>query len=680
MPDFAIWTVAPPPSTFIDRDELVAVVRELAETDRDGPAIIAVNGLSGVGKSAALRRCAAMLRDLFDIALTVDFGPLLHDGAAAIDDVLVGLLGDLRVDERWIPADLAGRHRRYLAMTEGRRVLLLLDGVTDAAQVLSLLPNSPRALVIVACEVALDDLAADGALLRRLTGLNAEHGAELLVKICGNPRIMDEPAQVRRLVESVGGSPKAIRVLAGRLRSRRGVSVAHLVAEFDGEQATGQSMVSSELTELFDSVYNWLSPDAARLYCLLGNLPGRHWSEQVIAATYGARVDEVAPLIDTLVRVSLLDESEEDDEYLMLDLVRVHAQRAGAAREVPTDLDASAVRAMTAWLDDAVAADIAVLRERFRVGAPQPVSGARTFGSADEAMAWFARHNDDLLAVARRAAAQGVNALVWRLFQAMWPFYSNHALLQAWREFGDLAVLAAMADGDTAAEARMRCLRARACIEAGDFTAAEADIDRAEELSRADGGALFASVLDFAGQLLHRQGRYAAALADFEASLAINEQLGDQRGTALQSQFCGRCLGQLGRSEEALTAFDRARQLIEPFGDARTSSRIAYSRAEVLLALGEDAEAVSSLHDAIDLARGLGQTMLFARPLEMLSDIARRLRDRRTERHYVAKVVALHKQSGSVELEQWRRRLADLSDRLELDGGRCGTDGHHQWW
>jgi tetratricopeptide (TPR) repeat protein len=276
-------------------------------------------------------------------------------------------------------------------------------------------------------------------------------------------------------------------------------------------------------------------------------------------------------------------------------------------------------------------------------------------------MEWFARSHDDLLAVMRQAAAQQCNTIVWRLFQAMWPFYSSHVLLQAWRDAANLAVAAARADGDAAVEARMLCLRARGSLEVGDFPAAGTDLDLAAQLSRAENGPLLASVLDFTGQYRYRQGRFADALAAFEASLAINERLGDRRGIALQAQFCGRCLGRLGHGAQALAAFDRASRLIAPFDDARAASRIAYSRAEVLISLGADAEAVASLHDALDSAAGLGQTMLLARPLESLADIAGRLGDRRTERRYVEQVVTLHRRGGSPELGLWQQRLEELS-------------------
>ncbi|WP_249359695.1 tetratricopeptide repeat protein [Nocardia cyriacigeorgica] len=419
------------------------------------------------------------------------------------------------------------------------------------------------------------------------------------------------------------------------------------------------SLLDSELRELFANVYDWLPLDAARLYHVLGQLPGRTMSVRIIAAALDAPASEVERLIGVLVDGNLLEES--GAEFLMPDLVRRHARLVAATGEDPADMDRAVARAIGAWVEDAVAADFAVVRDRFRVGGVRPVPEAQAFGSDSEAMAWFAEKHEDLLAVIRAASARELNTQVWTLFQAMWPFYSSHPRFQAQREAGDLAVAAAAADGDRAAEARVLCFRARGFMEVGNFRAAGADLDRATELSRGENGPLFASVQDFVGHYYYKQGYFTDALAAFETSLAINERLEDGRGIALQAQFCGRCMGRLGREDEALDAFDRAARMIAPFDDARTASRIAYSRAEVLVALGRKADAVASLHEARTFAARLGQTMLLARPLELLADVAAEVEDIVAVRNYVAQVVELHRQSGSPELDRWQQRLEDLS-------------------
>lgn len=49
--DFETWTVEAPPAIFIDRNDLLGLAREVALSERDGPATIMLPGLSGMGKT-----------------------------------------------------------------------------------------------------------------------------------------------------------------------------------------------------------------------------------------------------------------------------------------------------------------------------------------------------------------------------------------------------------------------------------------------------------------------------------------------------------------------------------------------------------------------------------------------------------------------------------------------------
>jgi tetratricopeptide (TPR) repeat protein len=676
-----LWTVPPAPVTFTDRAGLLSLVLSLAESERDGPAICAIHGSSGSGKTVSLFRCAAEVADLFDCAVHLDFQGPDGGGRARLDDAVVELIETLQGHSEAMPTTSTGRLNRYRAMTRGRRVLLLLDGVTDWAQVQTLLPNSSRALVIAAGEAQLDGSAAYGAKFFHLSGLDPENGVQLLTKICVDRPVRSEPDHLRRLVELVDGSPGGIGLIAGRLRSHHGSSVAHLVDELERELAELPLLENSDepqesnsapntarkLIAVTDSAYRRLPSDTAAVFHILGHLPGRRWPKRVVAAALRTSVTETAAHLNALVDADLL-ELHGDDEYSMASLPRRYARRAGSSAVNAVVLDAAVALAMTAWVDDAIAADFAINEDRLRIDQPEPGPQVREFGSQREAVEYLARCHDDLLEVARRAAAQGmnqpqgVNSLVWRLFQAMWPFYTDHPLTQAWRELADLAVAAAEADNNIRVLARMLCQRSRAHLESGDPAAAKADIDRALQLSKSEGGALYASALDFSGHWLYRQGLYAEALVEFEAALGINEQLGDRRGIGLQSQFRGRCLGKLGRGAEALNDFTRAHRELEISGDFRALSRIACSRAEVLIAQGDDSGAAQSLNDALEYAGRLGKTLLFTRPLELLIEIARGHGEAEAEREYLKEIIALHRNSGLPRLDQWQTRLAELSE------------------
>jgi tetratricopeptide (TPR) repeat protein len=671
-----VWTVAPSFPGYVDREEYVQEIKTFAAVERDTAAVVALNARPGMGKTALLRRCAAAFRSHFDIALYVDFEPLRHDGAVNMGDILARALEDLYVSPQWIPTSLEGRLSRYLSLLDGRRALVLLDGATEAAQVLSLVPNSSSALVIAAGEVQLADLEADGALVRRLAGLTAPHGADLLTAVGAADRVRAaERAHVHRLVDLCGGSPQGLRIAGGRLRSED-LSVSELVTELEGELAAAMHSRGASgpdpslgegripMTDGLDAAYRALPSQAARAYRLLGVLPSREFPRRIAAAALDVSVRAMRPILARLVAVDLIEEIS-NGGYRMPDLIRIHAGRAAIAEEDPALLDESRRRVVGTWLGEAAAADREVNRERYRVGddvavlADSEVTGT----GSTAAMRWFARWHDSLLAVLRQAAAQEISGAVWRLFEAMWPFYTTHSYLQAWEEGATLAVKAAERDGDPAAAARMLCFRSRPQLSRRNFSLAEQDLEAALRLADGvdDDGRLLASVLDFRGQCHYTQHRDVEALRDFAESLAINGRLGDRRGIALQSQFCGRALGRLGRADEALAALDRAATLIAEFDDARAASKVAFSRGEVLASAQRDAEAVESLHDAVALGAPLGASELITPPLERLVKLAHQHHDSTAERRYLERLVELHRAGGSPHVEQFQAQLDQLA-------------------
>ncbi|NUR96412.1 MAG: tetratricopeptide repeat protein [Kribbellaceae bacterium] len=661
-----VWPVEPPVWPFVNRSEILAAITRVAQSDRPGPAVVAIFAPPATGKTQLLRRCADVLRELFDVAVDQDLDNFLVEGQVAVEDALKAALRDLHVDETDIPPDLRGRRRRYLSETEGRRVLVLLDGVSAAAQVTQFIPNSRHAVVIAAGEVSLDELAVDGATVHQLGGLDEGHGIELLAAAVDPERIAAEERDARRLVRLCSGSPLLLKVAARHLRAQPELRITELADDLQARQpdpaiADERHRYWGQVATVFDSAYNRLGGPAEELYCSLGSAPGSHWPVEVVAGMMSSSVVDTRLALAELARSFLVE--QQGDGYAMPLTVRRHAAAKEATAVVQVVRDKRRQRAIRTWVSLASAADHAVTQDRFRIMPNRSAQSPRQFTTAEEGMTWFRTWHVSLADVMNQASAQRLDDEVWQLFEAMWPYYNSHSQYLEWIRAGDLAVESAQRCGDVRAEARTRCQRARAFIEQSEFGRADDDLEAALALAdRAGDPALLASVHDFVGHLYYHQEDFTQALTSFDKALALSEQINDRRGIALQTQFRGRCLNRSGRYDEALAAFARAADLITPFADHRAESRILSSWAEVLRALGRPDEAATTLNLALDRCRALGNTDLAIVPLERLAELAREAADPGAESQYLQRLLLIVEGRGRPREAQIRARLEELAD------------------
>lgn len=656
----SVWIAMPSVATFTDREEYLTRIGDFADRPRDTPGLVVLRGATGIGKTALLAHLAMKFRGKFRHALTLDLSNHSTGTKSRMDDVFALALEGLGVDRSCIPTDSQRLKSRYLDLTEGHRLLLILDGVTSASQVLALRPNSGLALVLVGAEAPLNDLADIGGVFYDVKGFSPSHGAQYLSRICPDRGIDAERAHAERLSVFCGGNPLALRLAAGSLRAHRRGSVADVVAELERDlnlepPAHRRLHVSKELTRTLTAAFDRLSPDGARLYRLFGALPGREFPEQVVAAAFGVRVDELWPVIEPLVEQGLVEEPAQG-EYRVLDVVRLHSRQVAAWED---SQDAAVAEAIGAWVALAAAADRGVREDRFRVGEEVPGTDRIPVG-----MAWFVRWHGSLLEVMREAYARELDSAVWRIFEAMWPFYTDHSFLQAWSEAGRMAVASANRCGDTRAEARVSSLYSRPLRLAGKLADARKCADRALELARElEDEVSLAAALDLSGHCSLAEEDYSRALEEFQQSLAINERIGDRRGIALQTQFAGRALVGLGRIDDAVEAFERARGLVASFEkpDHRTAAKIAFSMGAAHYAAGRRDDAAVYATEAVAEGENLGETMVLAEPLALLATIAKETGDEATETGIARRLVDLHRRAGSEEVVRWRSRLAELT-------------------
>ncbi|GAA2344314.1 NB-ARC domain-containing protein [Streptomyces cuspidosporus] len=659
------------------------------------PRIALLSGLPGVGKRATVRRWVERARDRFPGGqLYVDFARLRREGAAG-GDVSEGLRHCLRsigVAEEYLSGDLAELTAHYRSHSAERRVVVVLDEVSEPAQVRALIPNAPGSVVLATSRDRLGELVWDGARLLPVEPLSADSGRRLLARLCGEDRVRAEPEAAARLVEWCGGLPVALYVVAARLAVHRRLTLSALAAELADEnrRLAGLSMTGERgmggprmgdsrpgeehtVSAVFTVAYRDLPQDVARLYRLLGACPGRSFDTGGAAAVGGLPASAVTPLLDALERASLLDVGE-DGRYRLHDLVRLHARDLAGGEE----REAALARAMEYQLTGAAFADRAIMgrrlriadhEERMRRAGPDPFDRNRSGGEGDgreAALAWLEAERADALAVLRAAAAHGgMDRQTWQLAEALTALYLHHRHLADWIESGELGAEAAARDGQPAAEARLRALLSRPLMDLGEFERARQQLDIA--ILRSDEAAaatpedrrltlLRGSVQEFSGRYWDRFDPSRAAEA-YAAARALSAEAGEERGVAIALYFLGCSQSATGRHEEGLATLRDADERLRGLGDVRMAARAQAAIGVAYEALGRTAEAVEALEEAARALRDRNATHYEAQALETLADIAARTGDTASLRRHLRRAVEIHESGGSPRAPELRARL-----------------------
>ncbi|GAB1327041.1 AfsR/SARP family transcriptional regulator [Streptomyces sennicomposti] len=230
------WQTAVPrqvpaaPADFTGRRREAAEVAGALRGRRD----VLITGAPGSGKSALARYVAESCRDAFpDGLLHADLctaGP-----ARAPYEVLGWFLRALGVAPARLPANLDERVQLYRTRTAGRRLLVVLDGADDDAQVRPLLPGAGASrTVVTGVGAALG--ALEGVRPVRLGPLAPADAIRLLAAVAGPERIIAEPRAAVRIAELCDRTPLALRIAGARLAARPHWSVAHLADRLEPEE------------------------------------------------------------------------------------------------------------------------------------------------------------------------------------------------------------------------------------------------------------------------------------------------------------------------------------------------------------------------------------------------------------------------------------------------------------
>ncbi|MGW7293197.1 hypothetical protein ACWGIB_12545 [Streptomyces xiamenensis] len=644
--------VQPPLGPFVNRAAELARLAALLETGRhrDGRVVVVATGLGGIGKTSLLAHWIhALDRESHspDGDLYVDLAQHRRDGAVDIGAVLTDLLRSLEGEDADLPTSLPGREKRFRTLTAERRLLLFVDGVLNASEVLPLLPT--RGVLVVAARRALPGLALRADLTLTVEPLDSAAGTDLVRTLLG-PADTTAPGELLELVGLCAGHPQALFAVSERLADQGGFGEtgAEILARLrDARQRMGELSVA----QVFDAAFADFPPAAREAYLLLGVHPGTTFTKDLVTRVAGPAAGAG---LRELARAHLAGPAKENGWFRLNDLVREHA--AERARQELTA--AARDRLLRAVVDDyvtlAAAADALKLGDRYRI--VPPPQGRSPFPDRQAAVGWLDAERSNLLAVQRAAYESGWYEPVWRLSESLWALHHGRLLYADWLEANRLGLEAARWEGQTHAQVRMLNQLARyhhaMAGQSADGEEARAHRASARELlsvaaehfgteGAGDGSSagspgavppvLRGVIWETDGLLWVAEGQPRRAIPLFERALAANkaanEGAGDQHGVAIQTYNLAQAHLAAGDLPAATAALEDALAVVERADDDPMRSRIGIVLAKAALAADDARTALQHATTAARWATRLRQHPKLDQALTLVIEAAERLGD-----------------------------------------------------
>jgi DNA-binding SARP family transcriptional activator/tetratricopeptide (TPR) repeat protein len=522
--------------------------RELGRLlDSDG-GVWWIEGPAGVGKSALAVHAAHRLAERYpDGQLFVD----LHSPSGALD----ALLRAMDVPSERIPESAEERAALWRATVGGRRVVIVLDGVTSVSQVRPLLPGSPGCLTLITSRSRLCGL--EGVRRIPLDVLSSDEAVTLLKRILGDDRVSDEPDQAKEVARLCGYLPLAVRITGARLAGRAHWPVSKLVRRLADERSRLDELVADDLAvrSSLELTYRALDENVRSAYRIFGflGLP------EVPSFLWAHLLDE--DVLDQLVDARLLDVIG-SARYRMHELVRLHARELAEAEDPQEEREDVVRRAVVAALStvDGLTEQLflAVPRMQDSLGVVTPAA------RPTDKDAWFAREESLLTKLVERAAELGLAEIASQLAEVLvFAWFGLRNRYDAWERTHTAALEAVWKTRNVRLEAVLRCSL---------------------------------------GQMHYKRDNLVEARSWFDTAQTLFVNLGDKHGEAVAMNGIGMVCRDLGEYPCALEALGRARELLES-QDPEGLAHALYGIGSIKRELGDDQGAFETLKHAESVYR-----------------------------------------------------------------------------
>jgi tetratricopeptide (TPR) repeat protein len=609
---------------FVGRGKQVAILEEaLRAPGRSSPAVLAIVGMSGIGKTSLAVHLAHRVREWYpDGQLHVDLGD--PDGSGeplSSTDLLALLLVGLGIPTDQLPGARAERRGLLRSLVAGRRLLILLDNVSQLSQIRDVMPGTPECAVVITSRVRLEELPLSAQLT--LEVFDDDEALDLLRRGVGAQRVSAEPADALALVTACDRLPLAIRIVASRLAARPRRSL-HSMAERLADEWTRIAELragSFAVEAAFEVGFRQLSETQARDFVLLAAVAGVEFTLPEAAAVLGEGPAEAEMRTEALVDAAMLNEP-------YLGRFRSHTLLHSFA--LGRDRDRAAEGA---GLDRLLAYLLATARHAFTLAVPgDPIADVLGQAASDvpglpladlrEARAWATGVGDILAVVCTNvvrldratAIADAVD-----LFLAITPYADQlRPRLRLIRAVCDLAkaarrlATAAAADpgsdatGYLRASGRAELLCSMIALRRGTPEEVEAHARRAVSAATAAGDrVILHQALNDLGLVAQLRHDYVLAVSCLDEATALARELGHRSGDVNSSINAALARLRQGDAEGAIPSCESALKLAEEISD---DDGISYA----LYALGLAHHARAEYEEAVERFTACAQRCLTA--------------------------------------------------------------------
>lgn len=602
-PQLLSFTLPRPIDDFTGRTDEVAWLTDGAQLTNQAPAVQAIDGMAGVGKTTLAIHLAHRLTSRYpDAQLFVD----LHGTQSPMPplEALRRLLSALGIDGVQSAHDLPSCVDLWRRWTVGHRALVVLDDAESAEQVRPLLPAG-GCYTIVTSRTRLTSLEASRQL--SLDVLPLDEAYDLVGRILGERRSVGHRDSVEEVVRLCGYLPLAVRIAASRLRDRPAWSASHLAARLRDEgSGLGELRAGDRSVEAaFGLSYRQLSDAQQRLFRLLGVFPGTDIDAYAAAALAGWSPVAAEEVLEQLVDVHLLEQPRQG-RYRFHALIRRHARRTAVIADPDDVRSAAQRRAVDFYLR---AADLAATlvdpgRRRFGCDDISDLAELPVMLDAANATTWLEAERANLTAAIGLAADQGWHAAAWRLAQCLWRHFLTRGHLLDWLETHEKALVSAQALDDPLAEAETLKNLGVAYLRLGRFTEGMAVHERALAMDKESRDIVGeAKTHNNLGFLHFGAHSYAKALGHHRRSARLYRAVHDPSGEGRALVGLGNAFHGSGRYVDALEQFRAATALTQAAADGWGETLAYVGTGFTLLRTGQPAEARHHLRGAHDLAR-----------------------------------------------------------------------------